>query len=149
MYLVFNSLIAIKRSKVEPEAVEDLPEIPTYAPDAETAKVVLDDADKLAAQGKFAEAVHVILFRSIQDIEKKRPHHVKRSLTSREIATLSILCTRAQEVFAQIAKLVENSFFGGRPLGVTDYETSKSAYQQLVSENIASPSAARNRRAKK
>ena len=136
LYLILNTIIATRRSMVKADKTEDIPDVPTYQPDAETARVLMDDADGLAAQGKFAEAVHILLFRSIQDIEDKRPHHVKRSLTSREIASLSILSPKARDVFSQIGKLVERSFFGGGALNMEDYELSKAAYKAFAFENV-------------
>lgn len=149
LYLIFNAVVITKRSHVKADKAEDIPDIPAYQPDAETARVLIDDADGLAAQGKFAEAVHILLFRSIQDIEDKRPHHVKRSLTSREIAELSILSPKARDVFSQIGKLVENSFFGGRLLGAKDYELSKAAYKAFAFENVAQAKSARNARSRR
>jgi len=137
LYLILSTIITARRNYSPKDDGEDLPEIPTYQPDKETARVLLDDADKLASQGKFAEAVHAILFRSIQDIEDKRPHHVKRSLTSREIGKLSILSPTARTGFARIGKLVESSFFGGQALGVQDYEISKAAYKDFAFEKLA------------
>ncbi len=137
LYLILNTIIATRRAVVRTDKTEDIPDIPIYQPDADTARVLINDADGLAAQGKFAEAVHILLFRSIQDIEDKRPHHVKRSLTSREIASLSILSPKARDVFSQIGKLVEKSFFGGGILSMADYELSKAAYQAFAFENVA------------
>lgn len=149
LFLIINSVLIAKRSHVKNDSVEETPDIPVYQPDAETARVLMDDADALAAKGKFAEAVHILLFRSIQDIEDKRPHHVRRSLTSREIAGLSILTPKARDVFSQIGRLVENSFFGGRPLGAEDYEVSKAAYKAFAFENVAAAKAARPLRSRR
>lgn len=149
LYLILNTIIATRRGSVKAAKVEEMPDIPVYQPDAETARVLIDDADNLAAQGKFAEAVHILLFRSIQDIEDKRPHHVKRSLTSREIANLPILSPKARDVFSQIGKFVEKSFFGGGLLSMEDYEISKAAYKAFAFENIASSKSARSVRARR
>ncbi len=149
LYLILSAVVIAKRSHVKADKAEDIPDIPVYQPDAETARILLDDADALAAQGKFAEAVHILLFRSIQDIEDKRPHHVKRSLTSREIAGLSILTPKARDVFSQIGKLVENSFFGGRPLGAEDYALSKAAYKAFAYENVTANPSSRSRRSRR
>ncbi len=149
LYLILAAVIIAKRSHVKADKIEDIPDIPVYQPDAETARVLMDDADSLAAQGNFAEAVHILLFRSIQDIEDKRPHHVKRSLTSREIAGLSILSPKARDVFSQIGQLVENSFFGGKPLGAKDYELSKAAYKAFAFENVAAAKSVRSARSRR
>ena len=149
LYLILNAVVIAKRSHVKTDKADDVLDIPVYQPDAETARVLMDDADGLAAQGNFAEAVHILLFRSIQDIEDKRPHHIKRSLTSREIASLSILSPKARDVFSQIGKLVENSFFGGSPLGAEDYELSKAAYKAFAFENVAAAKSTRSARSRR
>ena len=149
LYLILSTIIATQRSYVRKDKPEEIPDIPVYHPDAKAAHVLLGDADKLAAEGKYAEAVHILLFRSIQDIENKRPHHVKRSLTSREIADLSILTPKAREVFAKIGRLVETSFFGGRILGIEDYEVSKTAYKAFAFENVGAAKTARPTRSRR
>jgi len=137
LYVIISEIIRARKNFAPKQESEDMPEIPAYQPDAETARILLEDADKLAADGLFEQAVHMLLFRSIQDIEDKRPHHVKRSLTSREISKLSILTPKAREGFSAIGRLVENSFFGGGKLGAGDYELSKSAYKNFAYEKVA------------
>ena len=88
----------------------------------------LQEADMLAAQGLFAEAVHHLLFRSIEDIAYRRPQLVKPALTSREIAGAAAIPGKARELFAGIAELVERSLFGGRPLTESDWTGARAAY---------------------
>jgi hypothetical protein len=58
----------------------------SWRPDAAVARVLLADADALAAKGRYAEAAHLLLRRSVQDIEGSRPRLVRPALTSRDIA---------------------------------------------------------------
>ncbi len=46
----------------------------------------LDEADALAAKGRFAEAIHHLLLRSVEDIARRRPKLVRPALTSRELS---------------------------------------------------------------
>ena len=138
LYLIVNSMVIAKRNLAPIIKTEDAAEIPTYRPDKKTARVLLDDADKLAAEGKFEEAVHLLLYRSIQDIETRCPHHIKGSLTAREIAVLKILSKKAKASFALIGHLVETSFFGGRALDAQDYDASKTAYKAFAFERPVS-----------
>ncbi|MEE9272312.1 MAG: hypothetical protein V3U57_03470 [Robiginitomaculum sp.] len=137
LYSIISEAIHLKRSHALKQKSKTTPEIPTYHPDLETAKTLIKDADKLAAAGRFEEAVHMLLFRSIGDIERKRPHAIKRSLTSREISELSILTPKAKDGFTFIGRMVESSFFGGRRLGAQDYTRSKAAYENFAYEKIA------------
>jgi hypothetical protein len=136
-YAVISEIIRARKNFAPKNEDEDLPDIPVYTPDEEEARVLLDDADKLAAEGKYEEAVHILLFRSIQDISAKRPHYVKRSLTSREISALPILTQKAKDGFSTIGRLVESSFFGGKPLDAADYALSKDAYKSFAFEKVA------------
>lgn len=135
-YMLIREIMRIKRNHAPKDAEGEAPPIPVYQPDAETARIVLEDSDTLAAQGRYAEAVHTLLFRSIQDIEDKRPHHVNTSLTSREISNLPILSQKARAGFSMISLLVESSFFGNRDLSEDDYNASKSAYKSFAFEKI-------------
>lgn len=104
----------------------------SWAPEAAPARAWLREADALAAQGRYAEAVHHLLFRSIEDIERRRPRLVRPALTSRELAAAEALPPPARSLFARIAGLVEHSLFGGRPVEAADWTAARTAYADLV-----------------
>lgn len=132
LYYVLRDVINIrlpeKAEKIETEAVAT----PLYAPSNDEARILLETVDALAAKGQYAEAVHTLLFRSIQDIDLKRPNTIRRSLTSREISNLDILTQETREAFSLIGRVVENSFFGGKDLDRSDFETCRAAYKQFA-----------------
>ena len=103
-----------------------------WRPAPEQARALLEEADRLAAEGKFVEAAHLILLRSIQDIQARRPRAVAISLTSRDIAGLEALPPPARVLFSGIAEAVEISLFGGRPLGREGYARCRDAYSSFV-----------------
>jgi hypothetical protein len=111
---------------VEPGAEE------AWSPDSAPARSWLREADALAAQGRYAEAVHHLLFRSIEDIGRRRPRLVRPALTSRELASAEGLPPPARSLFARIAGLVERSLFGGRPVEAGDWTEARAAYADLV-----------------
>jgi hypothetical protein len=100
-----------------------------WRPSVAKAKTLLEDADRLAAAGRFAEAVHLILFRSIEDIEGKRPDLIRPALTSRDIAGLEGVPQAVRRTFSEIARVVERSFFGGRPVGADEFAACRKAYE--------------------
>ena len=53
--------------------VADLPDEEEWTPEERGARSWLQEADALARQGRFAEAIHHLLFRSIDDIGPSRP----------------------------------------------------------------------------
>ena len=103
-----------------------------YRPDARTVRVLLSDADALAAEGRYAEAVHLLLYRSIQDIERSRPEAVRLSMTSREIARSSLLGANTRTTFAALARMVERSHFGGDAVTAEDYAEARAVYERFV-----------------
>ena len=110
----------------------DVEEEETWAPEAAPARAWLREADALAAEGRYAEAVHHLLFRSIEDIGRRRPRLVRPALTSRELAAAEALPPPARSLFARIAGLVEHSLFGGRPVEAGDWTAARAAYADLV-----------------
>lgn len=108
------------------------PAEPLYRPDAETAKALLADADALAAEGRYEEAVHVMLLRSVEDMRRWRPRSVEPSFTSRDLSGLPVLPEAARTAFAAMAQLVETSLFGGRPVGAEGFAASRKAYADFA-----------------
>jgi hypothetical protein len=103
-----------------------------WAPEEAPARSWLEEADALAREGRYAEAVHHLLFRSIEDISKRRPNLVRPALTSREIGAAEAIPSRARELFAAIARLVERSLFGGRAVGEQDWLEARGAYSDFA-----------------
>ncbi|WP_374470640.1 DUF4129 domain-containing protein [Phenylobacterium sp.] len=103
-----------------------------WRPDAAHARALLDDADRLAAEGRFGEAIHLLLFRSIDDLAGRRPGLVRPALTSRDIARLDALPGEARAAFARIAEAVERSFFGGRSVGQDEFRAARADYEAFA-----------------
>jgi hypothetical protein len=103
-----------------------------WRPEAAEARELLGEADALAAAGRYSEAAHLILFRSIEDIDEKRPDLVRPALTSRDIAALEAIPGGPRSAFARIAMMVERSLFAQRPLGASDWNDCRAAYQQFA-----------------
>jgi hypothetical protein len=114
--------------KRKPKAARE----PEWRPTAARARTLLEDADRLAAEGRYAEAAHLILFRSIEDIDTRWPGQVRPALTSRDISGLAILPAAARDTFAGIARVVEHAFFGGRPVDAQDFAACRAAYQAFA-----------------
>jgi len=119
-----------RRRKAKAVAVE--PEEEAWAPDAAPVRAWLKEADALAAEGRYAEAVHHLLFRSIEDIARRRPRLVRPALTSRELAAAEAVPAPARDLFARIARLVERSLFGGRPVSSDDWSGARAAYADFA-----------------
>jgi hypothetical protein len=103
-----------------------------WRPEAFKARALLEDADRLAAQGRYDEATHLLLLRGIDDIEDKRPRLVKPALTARDIAVLAAVPAAARDAFAVIAAVVEKSLFGGRRLDANAFAQCRAAYEAFA-----------------
>ncbi|HEX3917718.1 MAG TPA: hypothetical protein VHW60_10300 [Caulobacteraceae bacterium] len=103
-----------------------------WRPEAAAARALLEEADKLAASGSYAEAVRLILHRSIEDIEGRRPRLVRPAYTSREIGRLDDLPATARTTFMHIAEVVERSFFGGRDVDATGFAECRRTYEAFA-----------------
>jgi hypothetical protein len=100
--------------------------------EAGAARALLSEADALAAEGRFAEAVHLLLYRSVEDIEGRRPGLVKPAMTSRDLAEARDLPGVARDAFSRIARAVEISLFGGRSIDAGAWQQCRSAYAELT-----------------
>lgn len=103
-----------------------------WAPEAAPVREWLREADAMAAAGRYAEAVHHLLFRSIEDIARRRPKLVRPALTSRELSASEALPPPARDLFAGIARLVERSLFGGRQVDLIDWTDARAAYADFA-----------------
>ena len=104
----------------------------SWRPEAAEARELLGEADALAARGLYSEAAHLILFRSIEDIDEKRPDLVRPAFTSRDICALEAIPGPPRSAFARIAAMVERSLFAGRPLAATDWTDCRAAYEEFA-----------------
>jgi len=108
--------------------------LPDWTPDRETARRLLEEADALAEAGRYDEAAHLLLYRSIEDIEVRRPELLRPSTTAREITGFQALSERARLAFGVIAGHVEASFFARRPLDRSAWDTAREAYRAFALE---------------
>ncbi|MBR0551013.1 hypothetical protein J7S20_00670 [Sphingomonadaceae bacterium LXI357] len=103
-----------------------------WVPEVAVARQLLEEADALATQGRYDEAAHLLLFRSIEDIERWRGDIVRPSLTSRDIASAEALPDEARGVFSGIVAAVERSLFAGRPLSQSDWQDARGDYASFA-----------------
>lgn len=107
-------------------------EAEAWVPDAAPVREWLREADALAAEGRFAEAVHHLLLRSVDDIARRRPQLVRPALTSRELSGASGIPALARTRFAGIAAIVERSLFGGRAVAAAEWEEARASYADFA-----------------
>lgn len=130
LYVIITSIRSFRVARRQRQ--EDDEEAYAYRPSQAQALILLQEVDALAAEGRYAKAVHQLLFRSIQDIGTAKPNMIRRSYTSREIADLSSLAPDTRQAFTLIAAEVERSYFGGQNLDKTAFEKCRAAYAELA-----------------
>ncbi|HWU03354.1 MAG TPA: hypothetical protein VN222_11505 [Novosphingobium sp.] len=113
------------------------PPAPAWAPDQEQARALLEEADRLAAQGDYDAAAHLLLLRSFEHIATARPEWLGPASTAREIAHLPALPGAARAAFARIAALVEASRYALRPLAAPDWHSAREAYAAFALQRLA------------
>lgn len=115
---------------------------PGWRPDEAEALALLEDADRLAAEGRYDEATHLLLRRSVQQIATARPDWVRRASTAREIAGIAALPDKARAAFSLIAARVERSLFALRALDAGDWQAARTAYADFALERLPGAGAA-------
>ncbi|MEO9970140.1 MAG: hypothetical protein ABJG15_10020 [Hyphomonadaceae bacterium] len=106
--------------------------ISTKRPDEKKARSWLEEADALAREGKYSEAVHLLLFRSIEDIQSRRKQKIPTALTAREIEKIEGLPQRPRDALRPIIAMVERSFFGGHHVDADNWASARQAYEQFA-----------------
>lgn len=126
LWVVLRPLVA---RLLQPRAAAAEPE---WTPDRQEAEALLEDADRLAAAGRFDEATHLLLRRSVGQIATARPDWLSPASTAREIAGILSLPAAARAAFATIAGQVERSRYALRPLAAEDWQAARKAYTDFA-----------------
>jgi hypothetical protein len=99
-----------------------------WQPQPTAARELLAEAETLAANGQFDQAVRLLLHRSIADIEQRHPDLLRPSSTSREIERFDSLPETARSMFAVIVGQVERGIFAALPIDESGWQKSRDAY---------------------
>lgn len=122
---------AERRRRVADEAEAE------WQPERAASLALLEDADRLAAEGRFDEAARLLLRRSVGQIAAARPELVEPSSTARELSALPALPEAARTAFRIIAERVERSLFALRTLDRADWEAARAAYADFALARLA------------
>jgi hypothetical protein len=91
-------------------------------------------ADELAAQGRFVEAMHVLLLQGLDEMRThSNLHFFADSLTSREIVSRANAPAAAKVALREIIQWVERAYFGDHPVGRNDYDACRRSFVALTS----------------
>jgi hypothetical protein len=90
------------------------------------------DAEALARAGRYGEAMHLLLLRSLVELRARLGLAMADSLTSREILGRLTLPAAGRRALADLIDRVEWTEFGGRAASAETYQTSRSSFEAFV-----------------
>jgi len=93
---------------------------------------VLAAADDLARQGRFVDAMHVLLLQGLADIRRHLGEQFADSLTSREILRSTKLSEAGRGPLRDIITRVEWTYFGKHPAEREDYAACRASFDALA-----------------
>jgi hypothetical protein len=126
----FRDLIPVLRADRGGAWDED--EAASVATGLRPAEVVLEAADDLAAQGRFVEAMHVLLLQALADIRRRLDEEFADSLTSREILRSLQLSEVLRRPLREVISRVEWTYFGGHSADRDDYLACRANFSTLA-----------------
>ena len=137
LYLVLRLVGPLAKGSASTEITEEVE--PEWTPVRTESLALLEDADKLAADGRYDEAARLLLQRSVGQISQAHPDWVEPSSTARELATLPKLSDAAQRAFGVMSAAVESSLFALRSLSQDDWTRARQAYADFALARIDAP----------
>jgi hypothetical protein len=85
-------------------------------------------ADDLARQGRFVEAIHVLLLQGLDEMRRRLDQRFADSLTSREIMRRAKVSSNARAALRDIVDWVERAYFGAHPAVAEDYAACRKSF---------------------
>ena len=121
LVLLGTVIASIVRNRRGPEARLD----PAVESETATPAAALEkprtEAERLADEGRYEEAIHHLLLETIEALANTRKGGLPDSWTSREIENGLPMPDEARAPFSHLVNAVESSLFGGRPVGEADW----------------------------
>lgn len=94
--------------------------------------MALGAADDLAAQGRYVEAMHILLLQALTEIRARLNEPFADSLTSREILRSKQLSDELRHPLRDVVGRVEWTYFGEHPAEQNDYLACRSSFAALA-----------------
>lgn len=92
----------------------------------------LGDAEALASQGRYAEAIHALLLRTIEELARSLPAGLPRAFTSREIVGRVPMPQSARGALSELVAAVELCYFGTGVPGAAEYQGCCARYRAFA-----------------
>ena len=127
LYFLFNlarDLLDVRfgRKQRPAKPAAEAPRIETVPPaQREAERRTLAEADALAAEGRFSEAIHLLLLVAMERLRRELGPRVAPAMTSREVLRLSPIPENVTAPLTRMVALSEIKHFGGRAADEPDY----------------------------
>lgn len=95
------------------------------------ARVGLERAERLASEGWYDEALHVLLLSALDELRRRSGVEIADSLTSREILARIAIPVDAIAPLDALVSAVELSHFGERPCERADYDRGRVHFDEV------------------
>lgn len=118
-----------RKSKQQPSAT--LVETPLFDMQKAVVDRSLEEADALAAQGRFAEAIHLLLLVAMDRLRQELGARIAPALTGREVLQLAPVPPAVVEPLSRMVSLSEIKHFGGRNAAGPDYDQCRQDFLQF------------------
>lgn len=137
LFYIFSAIQRIPRRVKVPQAkkAEKRASDPVAPTDAETTP--FDEIERLAREGAFGEAVHLLLLHCFEDLRRRSPYGRDPALTSREILAGATLPNDARSSLAFIISAVEVGHFGGQAINRPVYERCVESYRTITAASTS------------
>jgi len=99
----------------------------------------LAEADRLAAEGRFSEAIHLLLLVAMDRLHRELGPRVAPAMTGREVLRLPALPEATVAPLTRMVQVSEINHFGGRAAAAPDYQSCRDDFLRF---NGAAPVAA-------
>jgi hypothetical protein len=97
----------------------------------------LEEPERLAAAGRFEEAIHLLLLHAFAHLSRVLDVSFSDSKTARELARELPLTATRRQALGELVGQVELSLFGGRPAGAEHYARCRRSFEELLSGETA------------
>jgi len=98
----------------------------------------LAEADRLASEGRFSEAIHLLLLVAMERLHRELGPRVARAMTGREVLRLPALPEPTVAPLTRMVSLSEINHFGGRDAAEPDYRSCRADFLRFNGENPVS-----------
>ncbi|WP_299620029.1 hypothetical protein [Pelagibius sp.] len=121
LYNAFQNRSGLKLNRDSAQTAPQRVDTPVRAQRKAIDARTLEEADALAAAGRFAEAIHLLLLVAMDHLRRDLGPRIAPALTGREILHLAALPQALAEPLGRMVSLSEIKHFGGRDAAGPDY----------------------------